>query len=123
MISDSVVIATIFAQSEIDRLISEVYKGNLIEAEESIHSLRSEYPENPSLLFLLALIDNNAERSIDKYKELFNLYPDSKYADDAIMKVSEFYYTKGSYVQSSEWAKKINLYYSQSEHLKRSLNI
>ena len=112
-----------FAQTDIDRLINDVYKGNLKEAEESIHKLRTEFPENPSLLFLLALIDNNPDRSIEKYKELFNLYPDSKYADDAVMKVSEYYYTKGLYVKSADWSKKINLYYSDSEHINRSLKM
>ena len=39
------------------------------------------------------------------------------------MKISEYYYTKGSYVESSRWLKKINLYYPNSEHIDRSLNL
>jgi hypothetical protein len=39
------------------------------------------------------------------------------------MKIAEFYYTNGSYVKSSDWVKKINLYYSKSEHVHRSLNL
>ncbi len=122
-ISLALLISLISAQAEIDKLIEDVYRGNTQAAEESIYKLREKYPENPSLLFLIALIDNNVERSIDKYKEIFNLYPESEYADDAVMKLSEYYYTKGSYFQSAEWAKKINLYYSQSEHINRSLNM
>ncbi len=122
-ISLALLISLISAQAEIDKLIEDVYRGNTQAAEESIYKLREKFPENPSLLFLIALIDNNVERSIDKYKEIFNLYPESEYADDAVMKLSEYYYTKGSYFQSAEWAKKINLYYSQSEHINRSLNM
>ncbi len=122
-VSFVLLISLISAQADIDRLIKDVYRGNTQEAEESIYKLRAEFPESPSLLFLLALIDNNVERSIEKYKDIFNLYPDSEYADDAVMKLSEYYYTKGSYLQSAEWAKKINLYYSQSEHINRSLNM
>ena len=116
-------LSLLFSETDIDRLINDVYKGNLKDAEASIHKLRSEFPENPSLLFLLALIDSNPDRSIEKYKELFNLHPDSKYADDAVMKVSEYYYTKGLYVKSADWSKKINLYYSDSEHINRSLKM
>ena len=122
-ISLALLISLISAQAEIDKLIEDVYRGNTQAAEESIYKLREKFPENPSLLFLIALIDNNVERSIDKYKQIFNLYPESEYADDAVMKLSEYYYTKGSYFQSAEWAKKINLYYSQSEHINRSLNM
>ena len=39
------------------------------------------------------------------------------------MKISEYYYTKGSYIESSKWLKKINLYYPNSEHISRSLNL
>ena len=116
-------LSLLFSETDIDRLINDVYKGNLKDAEASIHKLRSEFPEAPSLLFLLALIDSNPDRSIEKYKELFNLHPDSKYADDAVMKVSEYYYTKGLYVKSADWSKKINLYYSDSEHINRSLKM
>ena len=112
-----------FTQSEIDNLIHEVYTGNTQNAFDKLPKLKKKYPENPSLIFLDAMIDDNHERAIKKYKQIYNLYEDSKYADDAIMKIAEFYYTIGSYVKSSEWAKKINLYYSQSEHIDRSLNL
>ena len=39
------------------------------------------------------------------------------------MKISEYYYTKGSYIESTKWLKKINLYYPNSEHISRSLNL
>ena len=113
----------LFSQIDLDTLIKEVQSGNTLKAFESLPELRKKYPDNPSFMFLDAMLDENHERAIKKYKKIYNLYEDSKYADDAIMKISEFYYTNGSYAKSSEWIKKINLYYSKSEHINRSLDI
>ena len=110
----------IFSQDGVDNLIKEVQSGEIQNAIEALSELKKKYPENPSVMFLDAMLDNDHERSIKKYKQIYNLYKDSKYADDAIMKIAEFYYTNGSYNKSSEWVKKINLYYSKSEHVNRS---
>ena len=64
----------------------------IIPSFESLPELRKKYPDNPSFMFLDAMLDENHERAIKKYKKIYNLYEDSKYADDAIMKISEFYY-------------------------------
>jgi len=112
-----------FAQSEIDKLVEEVYTGNIQNAIDVLPQLKKKYPENPSLLFLDAMLDEDQNRAIKKYKQVYNLHENSKYADDAVMKIAEFYYVNGSYVKSSEWVKKINLYYSQSQHIDRSLNL
>ena len=112
-----------FSQSEIDQLIREVYSGNTQNAKDLLPQLKKKYPENPSMLYLDALLDEDQNRAIKKYKHIYNLYKDSMYADDSIMKIAELYYTNGSYVKSSEWVKKINLYYSKSEHTSRSLNM
>ena len=115
--------SAIFCQDRIDVLIKDVESGNTQIAIEALADLKKKYPDNPSVIFLDAILDQDHERAIKKYKQIYTLYEDSKYADDAIMKISEFYYTNGSYIKSSEWVKKINLYYSKSEHISRSLNL
>ena len=112
-----------YSQSELDNLIKEVYSGKTEDAINAMPRLKKEFSELPSLIFLDALIDEDIEGSIEKYKIFFKYYESSEYADDAIMKISEYYYTKGLYVESSRWLKKINLYYPNSEHIDRSLNL
>ena len=112
-----------YSQSELDNLIKEVYSGKTEDAINAMPRLKKEFSELPSLIFLDALIDKDIESSIEKYKIFFKYYESSEYADDAIMKISEYYYTKGLYVESSRWLKKINLYYPNSEHIDRSLNL
>ena len=113
----------LLSQSEIDDMIKEAYSGKTSNAEEAMPRMKREFSDIPSLLFLDALIDQDIDRSIDKFKKFFKYYESSEYADDAIMKISEYYYAKGSYIESSKWLKKINLYYPDSEHINRSLNL
>jgi len=115
--------SVLFSQSEIDEMIKEVYAGKTSIAFEEMPRMKREFSDIPSLLFLDALIDQDIDRSIDKFKKFFKYYESSEYADDAIMKISEYYYTRGSYIESSKWLKKINLYYPESEHINRSLNL
>ena len=112
-----------YSQSELDNLIKEVYSGKTENAIDAMPRLKKEFSELPSLIFLDALIDEDIEGSIEKFKIFFKYYESSEYADDAIMKISEYYYTKGLYFESSKWLKKINLYYPNSEHIDRSLNL
>ena len=118
-----IVSSILFSQSEIDEMIEEVYTGKTSSAFEQMPRMKREFSDIPSLLFLDALIDQDIDRSIEKFKKFFKYYESSEYADDAIMKISEYYYTKGSYIESSKWLKKINLYYPESEHINRSLNL
>ena len=118
-----IVSSILFSQSEIDQMIEEVYAGKISRAFEEMPRMKREFSDIPSLLFLDALIDQDIDRSIEKFKKFFKYYESSEYADDAIMKISEYYYTKGSYIESSKWLKKINLYYPESEHINRSLNL
>ena len=118
-----IVSSILFSQSEIDQMIEEVYAGKISRAFEEMPRMKREFSDIPSLLFLDALIDQDIDRSIEKFKKFFKYYESSEYADDAIMKISEYYYTKGSYIESSKWLKKINLYYPDSEHINRSLNL
>ena len=118
-----IVSSILFSQSEIDQMIEEVYAGKISRAFEEMPRMKREFSDIPSLLFLDALIDQDIDKSIEKFKKFFKYYESSEYADDAIMKISEYYYTKGSYIESSKWLKKINLYYPESEHINRSLNL
>ena len=39
------------------------------------------------------------------------------------MKIGEFYYVSGLYIQAAEWFKKIHMYYRRSDHLENAINL
>ena len=104
-------------------LIKEVLSGSNDSAAIYLPMLEEQYPYNPNMLFLKGLMQTNGEEAMRIFVELYNNHPTSEYGDDAVMKVAEYYYASGMYIQSSEWLKKMPLYYSRSEHIERAIKL
>ena len=75
------------------------------------------------MLFLKGLMETNGEEAMQIFVKLYNNHPTSEYGDDSVMKIAEYYYASGLYVQSAGWLKKMPLYYSRSEHIERALKL
>ena len=99
--------------------INKVLKDSLID----INQIDLEDSNQPEYLFLSALIDSDGESTLNKYKDFYNKYPSNIYADNAVFEVGSYYYTKGYYVKSSQWYKKIPIYYHDSELLDQSISM
>ena len=113
----------LFCQDHIDILIEDVLNGSKDSASVYLSSLEMKYPNNPNMLFLKGLMTLNGNDAKQIFIDLYNNHPTSKYGDDAVMKVAEFYYASGLYIQSSNWLKKMPLYYSRSEHIERAIKL
>ena len=115
--------SVLFCQDSIDILIEDVLNGSKDSASVYLLSLEKKYPNNPSMLFLKGLMTLNGDEAKQIFIDLYNNHPTSKYGDDAVMKIAEFYYASGLYIQSSKWLKKMPLYYSRSEHIERGIKL
>ena len=67
-------------------------------------------------MFLKGLLETDGEESMVFFSNLYKTHPTSDYGDDAVMKVAEYYYAGGLYVQSAYRLKKMPIYYSRSDH-------
>ena len=119
----NIFISTLLCQERLDMLIKEVLSGSNDSAAIYLPMLEEQYPYNPNMLFLKGLMQTNGEEAMQIFVELYNNHPTSEYGDDAVMKVAEYYYASGMYIQSSEWLKKMPLYYSRSEHIERAIKL
>ena len=119
----SIFISTLLCQEHLDILIKEVLSGSKDSAAIYLPTIEKQYPHNPNMLFLKGLMETNGEEAMQIFLELYTNHPTSEYGDDAVMKVAEFYYASGLYVQSAEWLKKMPLYYSRSEHIDRAVKL
>ena len=95
--------------------INKVESGDMDIPEETILSYEKIVPEHPVYLYLRGLIEIDGDKAIEYFKKLYALNPNHEFADDAAMKIGEYYYSKGYYVQASEWLKKMPVYYPRSE--------
>ena len=111
------------SQDHIDALIQDVLHGSRDSAEKALPTIEQEYPNNPSVMYLKGLLETDGEEAMAFFSNLYNTHPTSDYGDDAVMKVAEYYYVAGLYVQSADWLKKMPIYYSRSEHIERAVKL
>ena len=111
------------SQDHIDTLIQDVLHGSRDSAEKALPTIEQEYPNNPSVMYLKGLLETDGEAAMAFFSNLYNTHPTSDYGDDAVMKVAEYYYVAGLYVQATDWLKKMPIYYSRSEHIERALKL
>ena len=97
------------AQDHLDALIQNVLHGSRDSAAVYLPTMEQRYPNNPSLMYLKGLLENNGEEAMVIFSKLYNTHPSSEYGDDAVMKVAEYYYAAGMYVKAANWLKKMPL--------------
>jgi len=104
---------------DIDKSVQTVLKDNII----NLGEIDEKYSNKPEYLFLSALLDTDGDSALNKYKSLFNKFPEHSYSDNAVFQVGSYYYAKGYYLKSSQWYKKIPIYYHDSEILIESIDM
>ena len=62
-----------FSQSNVDNLILDVYAGNITTALEELPKLKKKFPEDPAVIYLDALLGEDHEISIQKYKMIYKI--------------------------------------------------
>ena len=116
-------ICIVFCSDHAKKFIEQVDAGNVKQATLILDSLLINYPNDVSVIYLDALLSMDGDKSFENYKKIFELYPESEYADEALMSIGEYYYAKGLYSQSAAWLKKIPLYYSRSDKVESSVHL
>ena len=76
---------------------------------------------NEQLIFLNGLLQIDGDKAKDSFVEYFKSN-DNIYDAEAAIKIAEYYYSKGSYLQSSDWYKKIPLKYYDSKYLDTAIS-
>ena len=98
-------------------------EGKMVEVQESLPYLSSQYPNSPFVLYLIAATNSNGEQAIEQYKSIAIDYPNSVVSELSLMKIGEYLYAKGLYTQASEQLKIIPLYYPESKNIERAVNL
>ena len=118
-----VILSSLISQDHLDALIQDVLHGSRDSAAIYLPAIDQKYPNNPTVMYLKGLLETDGEQAMKIFSNLYNTHPTSDYGDDAVMKVAEYYYAAGLYVQASNWLKKMPIYYSRSEHIERAVKL
>ena len=56
-------------------------------------------------------------------QKFYSKYPQHKYADHVVYEIGSYYYSKGYYINSSLWFKKIPIHYHKSALMEKSIEM
>ena len=122
----------ILDDKSLEESIDYILEGNYIYKDKYISNKNSESlyynsiykilsSDNSKNDYLNGLIEYDGRKSKEYFQNFYKGHSENKYADDAVVKVAEYYYSSGLYIKSSEWYRKIPFEYSESNHLDKSI--
>ena len=109
--------------SELRGYINKIESGDMDVPYETIYSYDKIVPDHPVYMYLRGLIEIDGDKAVEYYKRLYSSNPNHEYADNATMKIGEYYYSKGLYVQAADWLKKMPIYYPRSDRVNYAVDL
>lgn len=85
------------ADADVAKYMTMVENGQADAVKGEIPALLAKYPNNPGVLYLQGLTTTEAAEAVRVYQSIVDNFPASEWADDALYKVYQFYYSLGLY--------------------------
>jgi hypothetical protein len=82
---------------QITRLVIQVEQGHSDEVKKELEQLQRSSPNDPGVMYLQALLMTDGSEAVRVYQSIVDNFPKSQWADDALFKVYQFYYSLGLY--------------------------
>lgn len=116
----TVLISASFAQeADITNQLKYIDEGRYELAIDELNELKSESPNDPSVMYLDALLTADASDAVTKYKTIIEKYPESKYADAANYQVYSYYYSVGNYSSAKKQLENLKKNYPSSIYIRK----
>ena len=97
--------------------LKAIENGNVAKAKDALVELKEKYPDDPSVMFLDAVLKENGQEAVVIYQNIVDDYPKSKYADAALYRIFSYYYALGLYDTSREKLKQLKESYPESPYI------
>ncbi|MBD3383625.1 tetratricopeptide repeat protein [candidate division KSB1 bacterium] len=85
--------------AQVEKLLAE---DRMEEARELLDRLKDENPEDPGVLYLRGLFEQDADRAIYYYEQLYRTNK-SLFLDDVLLKMGQYHYSLGNYSRSKRY--------------------
>lgn len=83
--------------ADVARYMAMISNGQTEAVKADIPALLSKYPNNPGVLYLQGLTTTEGAEAVRIYQSIVDNFPSSAWADDALYRVYQFYYSLGLY--------------------------
>ncbi len=112
-----------FAQEvDISSQLRNIEEGKFELAAEELGKLKTKSPNDPSVIYLDAVLTPDAKEAIIKYKLIADNHADSKFADAANYQIYSYYYAVGNYTLAKKQFEKLKINYPNSIYIKKIEN-
>ena len=97
--------------------LKAIENGDLASAKEALAELKEKNPDDPSVMFLDAVLKENGQEAVVIYQDIVDNHPKSKYADASLYRIFSYYYALGLYDTSREKLKQLKSSYPTSPYI------
>jgi hypothetical protein len=98
--------------------LKNIESGNIKDAKEVLNLLKVSSPNDPSVIFLDAVLTEDGETAIEKYEIVYTNFPKSKFADASLYRIFSYYYALGIYKKAEGLKQKLIMEYPNSPYIK-----
>ncbi len=103
--------------TKVNSLLKLAAQGKISEVKKQLPALQAEYPNEPGVKLVQAVIMDDGLKALEIYKSIVKEFPNSEFADDAIWRVVQFYAVIGDTAQAKKELEYFRKKYPNSEFL------
>jgi tetratricopeptide (TPR) repeat protein len=114
--------SNIIAQ-DVQGLLDLLEAGHTDSVRAQLEDLAYQYPGNPGVRFVRAILERDALVAAGIYKDIVRNHPNTPYESPALMRLGEYYFAQGLYIQSRQHLIKMVRKYPADPNLVPSVNL
>ncbi|HTR80403.1 MAG TPA: SPOR domain-containing protein [Bacteroidota bacterium] len=89
-------------ESEVRKRLDFIYSGQAERVRIELPGLEKQYPNDPGVSYLDAILTTDGVAAVKKFQAIVDQFPQNEWADDALYKVYQYYYSVGLYKTADE---------------------
>jgi hypothetical protein len=107
---------------DIEKRLDLIKSGKLGEVRKELPALKKNHPNNAGVLYLQALLTENAEDAINLYSKIVRDFPKSELREESLYKLYQYYLITNNTKKSTEKYKQLIKQYPKTKLLTRNLD-
>lgn len=108
-------------EEDVRTRLEKVYSGKIDEVRNELPSLEREYPNDAGVKYIDAFTTRDGAFAAQKYQQVVDQFPQSVWADAALYRVYQYYYSVGLYKTAETKMAQLQQQYPNSIYVKRDI--
>ncbi len=104
-------------EQEVRKRLDLIYSGQVDRVRTELPMLAQQYPNDPGVEYLDAVLTTDGTQAVRKFQTIVDVHPQSEWADDALYKVYQYYYSLGLYKTADQKMEQLKRQYPQSVYV------